>query len=66
MLCYKDKTFCPFTACRASSTCDRAYTETARQDAVRWWGNDNAPIALWSSEPRCYNKQQETAHEMVL
>lgn len=58
MLCYKDKTFCPFTACREFATCDRAYTDAVREDAVRWWGSGDAPIALWSSEPRCYDAPQ--------
>lgn len=54
MICYRDKTFCPFSECANFETCDRAYTQEVQGDAVKWWGSEGAPVALWASEPGCY------------
>lgn len=44
MICYKDRTFCISENC----TCEegRKYTEKVRLEAQKWWGSDDAPIAM--------------------
>lgn len=41
---YRDKTFCISENC----TChpDRKYTEKVQLEAEKWWGSDDAPIAV--------------------
>ena len=44
MICFKDRTFCISENC----TCEegRKYTEKVRLEAQKWWGSDDAPIAM--------------------
>lgn len=42
MLAYRDTTFCISENCR----CGRKLTEEIKQAAIRWWGNEDAPIAV--------------------
>ena len=57
MLCYKDKTFCPFWKdCIDSPGCDRAFTPKVEVQAQIWWGltNGPAPVSLYADTPDCY------------
>ncbi|GAG05049.1 unnamed protein product [marine sediment metagenome] len=54
MMCYKDRTFCPFTECTDSDKCRVALTQQVKADAARWWGSDDAPIATYLEKPECY------------
>ena len=51
MIYYRDMTFC-IARCKTVS-CPRNFTETHRQNAREWWGNDNAPIAWADFSERC-------------
>lgn len=42
MICYLDRTFCISPDC----TCGRKLTEEIKEGARKWWGDDNAPIAM--------------------
>lgn len=60
MLCYKDKTFCSYwTSCKNGYYCDRALTEQVKQDAITWWGNENAPLSTFSKCPECFVQWSE-------
>jgi hypothetical protein len=55
MICFRDKRFCPYwQACTNSETCDRAITPEVIADAVKWWGAEDFPIAMFSEKPRCF------------
>jgi hypothetical protein len=43
MICYRDTTFC-ISEC--ATECNAKLTDEVRRDAVRWWGNDDAPIMV--------------------
>lgn len=54
MIHYRDMTFCTQTGCkRFGVDCRWSYTEQVQQRAVKWWGNDNAPVAL-SAFTQCF------------
>lgn len=60
MICYKDKTFCPFyETCAKQSNCSRPLTTDVKARAHNWWGNDNAPIAVFTEKPQCHSDNQE-------
>ena len=42
MICYLDKTFCISPNCH----CERKLTDKIRQDARKWWGGPDVPIAV--------------------
>lgn len=42
-ICYKDKAFCCSPNCK--NACGRKLTDEMLEDAKKWWGNDNPPIA---------------------
>ncbi len=44
MMCYKDMTFCVSPNCE--NKCGRKLTEKIKQDAVKWWGGKDVPIAV--------------------
>lgn len=44
MLCYKDMTFCVNTQCKRQ--CSRRLTQEVQAAAEKWWGSDQAPIAV--------------------
>lgn len=59
MICYKDKIFCPefiHRDCVNRDTCDRVLTQEIKDGAIQWWGNDNAPICIFSSKPDCFRE----------
>ena len=54
---FRDMTFCSFfTDCVHGEVCNRALTEQVKADAIKWWGNDNAPICMFSEPPKCFNE----------
>ena len=59
MICYKDKTFCPFyTECKDGEGCHRAVkpeVESAGQAWSRGFGYTDL-IARFESPPECFNK----------
>jgi len=46
MMGFKDTTFCTATTCTKFDNCDRALTEQVKEDAEKWWGGKDYPIAL--------------------
>ena len=44
MVCFRDMTFCD-AKCGAKE-CHRMLTDKVRADAVKWWGSDDAPVAV--------------------
>jgi hypothetical protein len=56
MMCYKDKTWCPYgKACVDSKECDKNFTKEEKIKAVKWWGNEHFPITFYSKLPKCFN-----------
>ena len=56
MLCYRDRTYCPFwRECRDGETCPRALTCVVRieADMVR------LPICQWIERPECYKEKKK-------
>ena len=49
MICYKDKTFCPFIDCKQRD-CDRRLTLAAELSAKKL----NLPLSLLAEKPECY------------
>lgn len=63
MICFADRTFCTANGCAKAKNCERALTDTIRENAERWWGGPGAPIATMPAEKmRCFvpEKQNET------
>lgn len=59
MMCYKDRTFCPFyNECDKGKTCGRALTPKVWKEAKIWWGNENdiPPINVYTNKPECFKK----------
>ena len=55
MLCYQDKTFCPFyLKCSNGSKCDRALTPEVVSKALEWM--PNPPVSTYSNEPDCFKE----------
>ena len=46
---YGDITWCKGDGCKHFNTCGRALTDTIREKARRWWGNDNYLIACYEN-----------------
>ena len=44
MMGYKDRTFCASPNCQ--NKCGRQLTQEIRDGARKWWGSDDAPIAV--------------------
>jgi hypothetical protein len=60
MICYKDKTFCPFyETCLKQNDCHRPLTPAVKAAAANWWGSDNAPIARFGEKPQCHIDNKE-------
>lgn len=56
MICYRDKTFCPFyKECKKGEDCPDALTEKIERGAKEWWWKeDEPPIAQWAEKPECF------------
>lgn len=60
MLCYMDRTFCPFWAkCKDGGTCSRALTEYVSYAAARV----GLPIAKYIDPPPCYASKEPGADQ---
>ena len=44
MICFRDTTFCSSPDC--VNACGRQLTREDRDEARRWWGSDDPPIAF--------------------
>jgi hypothetical protein len=51
MMCYRDMTFC--SASCANYKCERQFTLEVQEKAIKWWGNERAPIALSDFSDTC-------------
>lgn len=51
MICFRDRTFC--NAKCSNTDCSIKLTQQVFKDAARWWGNDNAPIAIGDRSDGC-------------
>jgi hypothetical protein len=59
MICYKDRTFCPFyKGCADGNNCSAALTDRIIENAIIWWGNDGAPIAQFAEKPECFKEKE--------
>lgn len=56
---YKDMTFCTENTCAKTSSCKRFFTEEDRQGAIKWWGNENFPVAVFTDTPSCYEENHD-------
>ncbi|MDB4302042.1 hypothetical protein N9924_00595 [bacterium] len=55
MMCYKDRTFCPFyDKCATGMSCERAMTPRVMEAAERI----NLPISRYMDRPRCYESEK--------
>jgi hypothetical protein len=64
MLCFRDKTFCPYwESCINGKTCDRAITPEVIADGVKWWKSDDFPMAMYSEKPSCFEFAANPAAE---
>jgi hypothetical protein len=55
MMCYKDRTFCTYwKECKSGEKCPSALTDDVRSGAKKWWGSDDAPIAMYIDKPQCF------------
>lgn len=62
MMCYRDMTFCPYWEdCAGAATCHRPLTPEVQLEAEKWWGSEDAPIAVFAEPPSCYRKHEEAA-----
>jgi len=43
-MCYKDMTWCCSPNC--SNECGRQFTQEDRVKAIKWWGDDDFPLAV--------------------
>ena len=44
VMCYRDQTFCGSKTHKKE--CNKQVTKEVHEAAVRWWGNEDYPIAL--------------------
>lgn len=51
MICYQDRTFCPFyRSCKSGEKCSRALTPEVEKAASDF----GLPISVFSEKPECY------------
>ena len=57
MMGYKDMTWCLLgDKCSDSKDCHRVFTEKDRENAIKWWGNEDFPITTFLGEPDCFKE----------
>ena len=57
MLCYHDKTWCPFhKECGQGNGCSRALTDEVKEDASKCWDGKGLPIMEFASKPECFKE----------
>jgi hypothetical protein len=70
MLCYRDKTFCPFDSCKKFDTCSIALTEQIQKDANAWWmgfrSKDSVPLSRYAYKPECFESDYMSKSEEFL
>lgn len=55
MICYRDMTFCEhYETCKNAKWCSRPLTPEVKEQAKKWWGDDDAPIARFVNKPECH------------
>lgn len=57
MMGYMDRTWCPLSinqCCARSQGCYRAFTKEDEKRAIKWWGDDDFPICVFSKIPNCF------------
>jgi hypothetical protein len=59
MMCYKDMTFCGFKQCVKFGSCKRSFTDKAKADADKWWGDKDAPVCMYMDKPTCFTVCEE-------
>ena len=60
-MCYRDMTFCPYNDdCHSGKDCPRALTDEVWKQAEMWWGSKDAPIAIFTEKPWCFEAKQPT------
>ena len=60
MIHYKDRTFCTYyETCDKQNDCSRPLTPQVKAAAVKWWGSDTAPVAVFTDKPQCHSDNQE-------
>lgn len=52
---YKDQTFCEYyKECNDGDNCSRALTPEEHAKAIKWWGNEDAPIMVFVEKTRLF------------
>ena len=55
MICYRDTTFCTYyQTCANQEDCNRKLTPEVKEAAIKWWGSDQAPVAMFADYPYCF------------
>ncbi len=62
MICYRDKTFCPFSECANFNKCPDALTDEVQEQADKWWEGwscgGETPISKDVEPPECYMEEK--------
>lgn len=58
MMCFRDRTYCNSPYC--TNECGRQLTDEVREAARKWWGSDDAPIAVSD-----FCSKKETIHGVI-
>lgn len=59
MICYRDKTWCPFgDECKKANKCHRAFSASDHYQAVKWWGSEDYPICFFTTKPDCFEAKE--------
>ena len=53
MICFQDRSFCAESDQCDNDRCGSRWTPELRQQAVKWWGGDDAPVAFMSMKDTC-------------
>lgn len=54
MICFRDMTFCSDAKnCANSEGCSRYLGGAAKEQAVKWWGSTDYPVAMSSFKDTC-------------
>lgn len=60
MINFQDRTFCDFHKnCKNGVNCKDALTEEIQNEAIKWWGSQDAPISVYQDKPKCYKSNEE-------
>ena len=55
MLCYRDRTFCPYwEKCKDGVGCSRALTQEVKDGAIKWAGSGYPLVSVFASQPECF------------